>query len=643
MTPWEQAVADQLSSTGTVDLDAIGGVPAIPDDAVTSPLIPDVAEAIVTAYAVLDEDDQQKAVRLVCDAAGALTSGLALRLLTDVVVPAAGALGATDSLKVALRQRVDDRTDEPRSTLAAIALNALCQLSLLEDGARFLLFDALGTIGTDPEHEMFATAASWVAGVTFDRWREPAASKCLERLTTGEGEADASFWLGQALLVCALELDDTDSVRTAMRGTLEHFDRAAAMGEDRPDAILYGATIRFITDYSVGTDHARLAEHLDTATTACHHYLIDGIGLPDLPEWMRPRYDAEARWVELLKRLHAATEAEDRDAWFGAPQLIDGLADAYIAAHTLTPTRSYLSPDAGPTGVVDTLIPRIASPFLDDIVPLAYLDQWLGQTGHPDAAVFRQAVTTRVAEGANRGKAPAAGDYPAVIKHLGSIPDGVDHEFVAQVEHVLEDVDADKIARTERVVTELLATLHGGLAECPDFTGDVRACFTIVVDEVIRFLHMRMNVQRKSVGDRFAYLYDPDAHERLLGADLRDFIYGNVAGVLHCEVQEMAGGRTDLIVQFDGFKITIELKRETSDVTPAGLAAHYLPQLASYESTDVTLGMLVVLDLTDKPTGAANIRDNAWVAKLGGPNPGDRERFAVVVRVPGNRKAPSSL
>lgn len=643
MTPWEQAVADQLSSTGAVDLDALGGVPAIPEDAAGSPLLPDVAEAIVTAFTALDENDQQKAVRLLCHATGAATSGVALRLLTDVVVPAAGALGATDRLKVSLRQRVDDRADEQRSTIAAIALKALCHLSLLEDSARFLLFDALGTIGTDAEHETFATAAAWVAGVSFDRWRERAASECLERLTTGEGEAEASFWLGQALLVGALELHDADSIRTAMRGTLEHFDRAAAMGEDRPDAALYGATVRFIADYSVGADKAHLAKHLDRATTACHRYLIDGIGLPDLPAWMRPRYDAEARWVELLQLLHVATEAEDRDAWFGAPRLIDGLADAYIAAHTLTPTRSYLSSEAGVSGVVDTVIPRIASPFLDDIVPLAYLDHWLDQTDHSDAAVFREAVNARVASGVNRGKAPAVGDYPAVIKHLGSIPDGVDSGFLAQVEHILEDVEGDKIARTERVVTELLATLYEGLTACPDFTGEVRTFFTIVVDQVVRFLHVRMNAQENTFGKRFAYLYDANAHEDLMGLDLREFITGNVAGTINCEVQQVAGGRTDLFLQFDGFSITIELKREKSDVTPDGLAANYLPQLASYESTSVTLGMLVVLDLTDKPTGAANIRDNAWVARLKGPNPGDRERFAVVVRVPGNRNAPSSL
>lgn len=643
MSQWEQAVAAQLSNTGTIDLDALGGIPTIPEDAVTSSLMPDVAEAIVRAFSGLDPDDQQHAVRLLCQAAGTLTSGLAFRLLTDVMVPAAGALGATDRLKGVLRQRVDARADELHSALASIALKALCHLSLLEDGARFLLFDALGAIGATPEHQVFATAASWVAGVTFDRWREPAASECLERLTTIDGEADASFWLGQTLLVNALELNDADSIRTALRGTLEHFDRAAAVGEDRPDAVLYGATVRFITDYSTGTDKARLAEHLDTATSACHHYMIDGIGLAEIPEWMRPRYDAEARWVDLLQRLHAAIEAEDRDAWFGAPQLIDGLADAYVAAHTLTPTRSYLPSQGNATGIVDTVIPRVASPFLDDIVPLAYLDRWLDQTDHPDAAAFRNAVTARVGEGANRGKARTAGDYPAVIKHLGSIPDGVDPEFVAQIEHLLEDVDADKVARTERVVTELLATLYDGLSECPDFTGEVRYYFTIVVDQVIRFLHTRMNAQENTFGRRLAYLYDPNAHEDLMGLDLREFITGNVAGVINCEVQQIAGGRTDLIVQFDGFSITLELKREKTDVTVDGLAANYLPQLASYESTNVTLGMLVVLDLTDKPTGAANIRDNAWVARVAGPNPDDRERFAVVVRLPGNRKAPSSL
>lgn len=641
--PWEQAVKNQLSADGIIDLNALGGIESIPGDAVNSPLFPDVAEAIVAGLPTLREDERTMATSLLCEAVNAASSGLAFRLLTDLVVPAAGMLGVTGVLKATLRQRVDDRSDEQRSALAATALEALCHLALLEPDARYLLFDALGTVGNEAEQEAFGRAAAWVAGVAFDRWRDSTASDCLERLTTGAAEADASFWLGQTLLVSALELADADSIRIAMRGTLEHFDRAAAMGEDRPDAVLYSATVRFITDYSAGTDRAGLAEYLQTATAAYRHYLIDGIGLPDLPDWMRPRYDAEARWIELLRRLQAATEAEDRDAWFSAPRLIDGLADAYTAAHTLTPPRSDLLSQASGVAMEEVLIPRLASPFIDDLVPLAFLESWLAESDHPDAARFREVVVHRFEEGVNRGKAPAAGDYPAVAKYLGTIPDDADTDLIAQVEHVLEDIEADKVARTDRVVAELLNDLYKGLAECPDFTGEVRACFTIVVDEVIRFLQLRMNVQRRSAGDRFAYLYDPNAHEKLLGADLRDFIYGNVSGVVHCEVEELAGGRTDLIVQFDGFKITIELKREKSDVTRDALVANYLPQLASYESTDVTLGMLVVLDLTDKPTGAPNIRDNAWVARLEGPNAHDRERFAVVVRVPGNRKAPSSL
>lgn len=640
LTPWEQAVAGQLAEHGAVNLESIGGVAAIPSDAVTSPLFPDVAVAILPRFPTLSDADQSNSVDLLCAAVDASTSGLTLRLLCDVVVPAAGDLGAASRLKDSLRQRVASRVDDTSSVIASIALTGLCHLALLQDDARFVLFDALGSVGADLENEVFARSASWVAGVAFDRWREPVASECLERLTIGEAEADASFWLGQTLLVAALERRDADTVRSAMRDSLEHFDRAAAQGEDRPDAVLYAATVRFITDYSVDTAPSRLAEHLNTAKTACHHYLVDGIGLPDLPSWMRPRYDAEARWVELLQRLQAATEAENRESWFEPIRMIDGLADAYTAAHTLTPARSHLSPDPHTSGIVETIVPRISSPFLDELAPLAFLDQWLAHTDHADAEGFREAVTDRVTVGVNRGKAPAAGEYPAVLRHLGAIPEA-DPAFLAQVESVLEDRDADRVAHTDRVVVELLNSLYTRLDECPDFGGEVREAFMVVVDQVIRFLHVRMNVQRGSADGRFAYLYDPNAHEKLLGADLRDFISGNV-GVVHCEVQELAGGRTDLIVQFADFRITIELKREKGDVSPEGLA-EFLPQLAAYESTDVALGMLVVLDLTDKPTGPANIRDNAWVSTVDGPSEGDRTRFAVVVRVPGNRRAPSSL
>lgn len=53
--------------------------------------------------------------------------------------------------------------------------------------------------------------------------------------------------------------------------------------------------------------------------------------------------------------------------------------------------------------------------------------------------------------------------------------------------------------------------------------------------------------------------------------------------------------------------------------------------------------MLVVLDLTAKKDWVPNIRDSMWAAHIPAPRRDERDRWAVVVRVPGNRTSPYEM
>ena len=108
------------------------------------------------------------------------------------------------------------------------------------------------------------------------------------------------------------------------------------------------------------------------------------------------------------------------------------------------------------------------------------------------------------------------------------------------------------------------------------------------------------------------------------------------------ELPDRSGGRADIAVRYPGFEIIIECKRTKGKTTRPGLR-RYLGQTVAYEAGGVTLGMLVVLDLRPKPDWIPNIRDSMGGEHIRAPHPEQRDRWAVVVRVPGNRTTPHEM
>ncbi|MFE3661045.1 hypothetical protein [Streptomyces sp. NPDC059165] len=96
-------------------------------------------------------------------------------------------------------------------------------------------------------------------------------------------------------------------------------------------------------------------------------------------------------------------------------------------------------------------------------------------------------------------------------------------------------------------------------------------------------------------------------------------------------------------VRLPGFSIIIECKRTRGNTTKKGLR-RYLGQTVAYQAGGITLGMLVVLDLTPKNKDwIPNIRDNMWADRVAAPTAEQRDRWAVVIRVPGNRVKPHEM
>lgn len=389
----DEAVIARLESTHErVTLDALGGMSAITEEDASSHMFPYVAEAIVEEWDRLGADDRALATDRVLRALNTLRSGLALNDVARVLVPDAKRLGIVGQVKDTLRSRASDRTDEKTSALASNALRWLTHLAITAPEARHSLFDVLTGVAAAGRTETmpFAVAASQMASAVYDHWNEVTAKECLERLTDSDGEADAWFGLGQARLVDALQSDDRERIVPGLRDALACFLNAHTTGEERPDAALYIHALRFVTDWAARAPAEMLRPHLEAAEQALREYVLVGFRLSEQPMWLRPRYEAETAWMDLVSRMRTASAGEVLDAWLQPVPVLDALADAYRAANTLRPVRTYAGDAEAAFG--DLLAPRLVAPVVEHQAHLALLDRWVQESDSPEAGAFAELI-----------------------------------------------------------------------------------------------------------------------------------------------------------------------------------------------------------------------------------------------------------
>lgn len=210
------------------------------------------------------------------------------------------------------------------------------------------------------------------------------------------------------------------------------------------------------------------------------------------------------------------------------------------------------------------------------------------------------------------------------------------------IEQRLQDRDAVERSRVHPVANQIIEETVGGLSRSTDFRGRVKKQLQPVIVSAIRFLKFCLDAQQGAGYSHARYLFDPDALEGELQQHLTEWFYA-ASGLtdLVIEAQQVAAGRIDLMLTFEGFRFVIEIKREQNDATRQGLGI-YLRQAAAYQATDIAVGMLVVLDLTATPL-PDHMRDHVWVDKVPASEEGGTDRYIAVIRVPGNRTAPSRL
>lgn len=644
----DQTALTQPGAPPTLDL--LGGEDAVwaeADILIQSPLWFRVAESLLIAWDDLSHPGL--AADFITRALGATNSPAVADDILDRLCAHGGYLqhAAQRLNSVALdRSR---RFDNPRDAeLAGTFLDAALRLALQGAASRYGLLDRL----IDPANLSAPLAVTRrvvrALSNSYEQWRDPDLLVALRAFISGELHGDAAYELAMCHLADAFNAADRAALMEQFQEARHLLQAAIDADEERPDAAAYLAALDAVVAFDAGqteplrmaanTLRRRVTEHAMWFTRARTH-------------WRDGRYDTEAAWYELSMNLEQADTYLDQPPVTWPSNAIGQILATYTADRSIRCHSSGVG-----TGLSLMIAPRIENAYASRQSMLHHLHALLAEAP-PDwdvqaAEQLRIAVESQLESGryppalGGPGKASAAA-YPALAAAIGEqILSALPTSLLDDLENQLSDRELVTAASLPVAQQEIFNEVIAVLNDCPDFRGAVRESFVPLVTQMITFLQSRTDRGRAHHTGRFAYLLAPAPGaglplENTLQEDLQDYLIGNLHNV-DIELVDRSGGRADIGVRFPSFETIIECKRTKGKTTRTGLR-RYLGQTIAYQAGGVTLGMLAVLDLAPKNNWIPNIRDNMWAERIPSPELEQRDRWAVVVRIPGNRITPHEM
>ncbi|MFC6026912.1 hypothetical protein [Methylobacterium mesophilicum] len=537
-------------------------------------------------------------------------------------------------LTKALEARAGLRNDSRNGLIAAYALETWLRLALNEVVQRHRLISVLVEVQPD-ENGLFLEHAAKIVGAAFHAWRETDLLPVLERLRKNQtASGEATFEYGNALLVIALEGNDQEEVMGGLEAAGTLFAEAVRSDPDRSDAQVYAAVIEVARGFSRGADETdlRLAVNSLEAAAADRTFLLSAGRLPD---WLAPRRDKDVQWLELLDAIPRLATDLERPSWLHACEVLDRLLRVYDADRTIA--------DGAAFGVL--IRPRIEASFIRERGLLAHLDdrlrddEFVGED-RTAAAALRERIEEMAAEPNPPGKS-REGAYTeklrGALEDIGA-PKQLIERLITAAEGKLYLYDELANPVIQRVYADIRSQLRGGIY----YKGEVRKTFDRLLLQIILFCMDRQDAAKKELGERGDYLFTKNPVEGDLQKDLRGFLVGNLIGsALHTELEGIAKGRCDIYVGHGGWRFLIELKKHEGQVTKQ-VARSYVGQAASYQGTNVKLGMLGILELVNRTGPPPGLEDCIWFDSLI-PDGDTTVRHLVVFKIPGRMKRPSEL
>jgi hypothetical protein len=582
----------------------------------------------------------------------------------------------------------------PEVSRRADALETYVRLALAGHASEYKLLALLEDV-TEPQPRRYAQAVVRAIGTSYDHWdvddrivgvidiltgvATPAYATTPDVATTLRSReyarditSDASWAHANIELVRAFRSASPAETSDYIGRALEAL-APAKDGDDREDAALLHSALTLLRDFLIGRNTAGAGPspgedwNLDLLEVENLERRADQFALTSrgLNHWSGDRKRAVIEgWKRLADDLAWLKEKLERDSLYDAAVVLDDLIQIYSATHSYDLTRRR----DGIETIHAIVRPAVAGGFAaraglmrnleDHIVALQAEVSGFDAADVNAAGVRDQLAAAQALRDAARahlrsapeppGKPPAQeaelppllaefiGPYAGVADALAAFAPEVLHGLAAK----LADRQAANALEPDLVVSEIRREMLAALVASPDFRDEVAPAVETVLGLLLRFADRCMNAQKSNR----AYLFSADANEDDLHKDLYDWLKASeLSRMTNIEVQEVGGGRADIQITFSGFHLYLELKADDTMVPVAGKSA-YIKQTVTYQATDVRIGFLVVLRLApprDK-SPAPHLHD--YVSHTTVDVPGSNgERHVVMVEIPGNRTAPSSV
>lgn len=473
-----------------------------------------------------------------------------------------------------------------------------------------------------------------LAGLAWCWERSEEVEAILERLATDSDAGEqAAFELGMIELDGALSSQDKESLFSRLQKAAAWFEEAERIDPEMLEATALRSTLQALTLFCEGAPEEQveqlIEEALDAARERLHH-----LDVSSMREWLRPRLDVQTTWYEVSCALRGLSKHMSERSWLRALPVLEKVAD-------LRSTLVRLSTDSG-DALRESVTDRLASGFVAHEGLRAHLSDWANEEGISQGnrehalALLAAVEQMRTDQGkvtplaSEDGLASGASPYKALAEIDALLPGARRRDALTWMQ--------------EKCVQKILSCLETH----EDYRGNVRADANQFVVFLIRFLTHCLNVESDISNKTFSFLFQ-QGEDLPLEKDLQAAMFhllhivfdGFESHRVIREAHDVARGRADLAIVCPGWRMVAELKRESTDASPDGLAK-YLGQAATYQIDGPRISFLVVLDLCSQRTWPLTLDANCWVETMRTvtePTP----RMVVVFRVPGLRPVPSRI
>jgi len=629
--PIETYIINQLENHQIPDISNIGGLDAVYQhrkELSISPIADEILRAVISGT---DDQDQQQN-KMISD----LFSEVFLHNQDPIAVREVLRLLAAnaDCLKKCFSTLLELAGDATRAgILRRYYLAAVFEIALNDPAKKHRLIGYLleADGSEDPE---YLNHLIKIIGLSFTYFDQQDLFTKLESLENCANE-ERYFELGMGWLHNGLNAVDREESTTCFKNAFEQFTLAIDYG--REDARNYTFVLDLLDKF---TKRAPASEIQPLINSFKNGVMIYSAWNPSdtALSWAGLRNTELMNWNLLAEKLGTLTVNLNELSWFEPRMVIEEyLLKIYSSS------RSILNKKHG-HGVDQLIQPVIRERMADQHSQVYLLEEWLKKKPKHELWPIAQELKLQIASfkatqpsGNEQGTTILSNVVPAVAK--------LDGKEKTEFQNFITAYIQTNAASTSKVITSTFEQLCDQLTQVPSFCDpEVKLSFQTILYQSLVFLKLRMDHTKKN-HPGMEYLFKSSKHplESALQEDYYTYMSGQPSiGDLHTETMDVASGRADVSFNFGSYRIFTEVKREMDDCSFDNLCKLYLGQVMEYGNTSAKLGILLVLDLTDKSHGIGSFESQIRLQIS--PTASDQEkRGVVIIKMPGNRLTPSSV